>query len=200
MVPEEEHMPPSRSNWDTIGKLRRIGGRIRCWFTGTNKFAILAVGILALSALLAYWLHLSYSRFYILSAGDGAAYEVDRQSGDTWILYKTRKTRHEDPAKHDGPLETVPHSERTKITGNSSLGYGRFSGKLYNGSEWVIKQVVFRVTAKEANGSVRWSRNFKAQMRIEPLTAGTFEVAVTGDANVVSHTWDISEVWGCRAN
>jgi hypothetical protein len=201
MALEEADRPTSRPNSEQIGKLRRILSRAKHWFQGANKSTILATGILALSALLAYWLYLSHNRFYIISAGDHLAYEVDRQSGDTWILYKTGKTPREDPAKHDGPLETVPHSERAKITGNASLsGYGRFSGELYNGSAWVIKQVVFQVTAKEANGSVRWSRNFKAQMRIEPLTAGTFAVTVTGDANVGSLTWDISEVWGCRAN
>jgi len=49
----------------------------------------------------------------------------------------------------------LPSQEQNKVTGNASLAYGSFAGKIYNGSNWIITEMVIRVVAKEGEGVVR---------------------------------------------
>jgi hypothetical protein len=92
----------------------------------------------------------------------------------------------------------IPFEEKSKITGNASLGYGSFSGKIYNGSSWTISSLNFRVKAKEKNGSIRWDRTFNESIQIASLSTSSFYVAVTGDEGIDSINWSIDEVLGFK--
>ena len=93
----------------------------------------------------------------------------------------------------------LPYDARLKITGNASLRYGDFSGKIYNGSDWTITSITFRVEAKEKDGIVRWDRKFKKSIKIEPLSTSSFSITVTGDEGIGSHVWYIDEIIGYKS-
>ncbi|CAG1065734.1 hypothetical protein BAC1_01322 [uncultured bacterium] len=104
-----------------------------------------------------------------------------------WTSQKTKKGK------------MLPASELNKITGNAGLnGYGSFSGKIYNGSDWTITKMIIQVVAKEKEGTVRWNRKYTETTSIAPLTTGYISFDVTGDENVSSSEWSIDEVYGYK--
>lgn len=92
----------------------------------------------------------------------------------------------------------LPLEEHIKVTGNAGLNYGSFSGKIYNGSNWTITDMIIRVIAKEKSGSVRWDRKFKESKVIPPLSTESIYVSVTGDEGVTSFEWNIEEIRGYK--
>ena len=97
-------------------------------------------------------------------------------------------------------IQTLPVEEQAKVTGNASLKYpyGSFSGKIYNGTEWTITELTFRIVVKEKDGSARWYRLFKESKTIEPLSTGSFSISVTGAEDIASFDWYIVEVLGYK--
>ncbi len=44
--------------------------------------------------------------------------------------------------------QSLPADQAAKVTGNAGLsGYGSFSGKIYNGSDWILTRMIVRVVA-----------------------------------------------------
>ena len=187
-------MPPLVPNSDAPpNRFLRV---IQSTTNGLNKTAIAIVFIVGVFALIAYYLYLTNNRYYILTSEKGVAYEVDRRTGDTWVLHGTTKRLQEEYRPVNRRLKAIPYPDKSKITGNGSLGYGSFSGKLYNGSDWTVKEVVFQITAKEEDGSVRWSRQLKKEITIEPLSTEYFSVTVSGEQKVGSFTWHLDQARG----
>ena len=102
-------------------------------------------------------------------------------------------------------IKALPYGEQAKITGNATLNeYGYFSGEIYNGSSWTITQIVFRVVAKEKDGTVRWNRKFETGIfnhsqnsPFRPLSTGTFEIMTTQYGGGISGLeWGIEEIRG----
>ena len=58
-------------------------------------FAI--IGILAVASIIAYYFYLQNHRFYIISTANGIAYEIDRRTGQSWLLSGNKKIPQEDP-------------------------------------------------------------------------------------------------------
>jgi hypothetical protein len=94
---------------------------------------------------------------------------------------------------------------------------GSFSGKLYNGTEWVVKDVLFEVSAnpgepdelakfifepsqKVAVGEntvpSEWTRKLKASFHLEPYTTEEFSRKVPEQEARVN--WSIVEAHGYR--
>ena len=95
-----------------------------------------------------------------------------------------------EPARRGDP-EPLPLAERILLTGNATLGYGFFSGKVYNGSSWQVTEITFSVGALEKDGSERWRRQFRHSVTIAPLTTGSFSLRVTGEEGVKSTVWSL---------
>lgn len=118
---------------------------------------------------------------------------IRRVTGEAAILSGSSWVTREKPRE----VEPLPIGAQSKVTGNAGLsGFGSFSGKLYNGSDWTITRAVFRVVAKEANGKTRWDRQFATQVYVTPLSASSFYVSVTGDGGVSKTEWYIEELGG----
>lgn len=94
--------------------------------------------------------------------------------------------------------EALPPSDIDKITGNASLSGEIFSGDLYNGSDWTITSIRFRLVPKSRDGSVMWDRKFNALVTIEPLTSRYFSISVTGGQGASTTDWYIDEARGRR--
>lgn len=102
------------------------------------------------------------------------------------------------PEKGHGRKKKLPANVQAEITGNASLSYGSFSGKIYNGSDWTVTELIFRVVAKEKDGSIRWDRKFKKSITIEPLSTSSFGISVTGNEDISSFDWYIEEALGYK--
>jgi hypothetical protein len=94
--------------------------------------------------------------------------------------------------------QLLPSSERSLLIAKASLGRRMFNGEIYNGSNWTITSLTFRVVAKEKSGSVRWDRKFRETVRINPLAASSFAVTVSEAEDVGSFDWSIDEVLGYK--
>jgi len=90
----------------------------------------------------------------------------------------------------------VPIEILSEITGNASISYGAFSGKIYNGSNWTITNITFRVQVKEKDGNIRWNRKFNESIQITPLSTSSFSISVTGDQGIDTFDWDVVEALG----
>ena len=161
-----------------------------------NKTAVSIAAILAVATVISFYIWSSHNRFYIMPSSQGFAYEVDRKTGRSWALIGANKIEQEMPDTKKRSERPFSDSEKVKITGNASLGYGSFSGKIYNGSELVVTRVVINVTAKEEDGSVRWNRDFSESVLIKPLETEAFSVVVAGDHGIEDAPWYIKEIYG----
>jgi hypothetical protein len=180
---------------------------------------IAIVAIVAVTGLIAFYIWSSHARYYIVVTSKGAAYEVDRRTGDTWELRGSRKIPHSNSEEiqskekqaEEKKSEELPQADAIKITGEADLedvGYmtvtgtslsGDFGGKLYNGSDWVVTKLLFNVTAKEASGNVRWSHDYIWEgYPIDPLEAFYFDFPVTEYKGVTKTTWSIRKAYGFK--
>ena len=106
-----------------------------------------------------------------------------------WIAQKSQEAKKKSTV--------LPLSEQAKVSGNAGLsGYGSFSGRIYNGSNWTITDMIIRVLPKEKDGTVRWNRRFKTSEVIPPLSTQSIQFSVTGDDGVASVEWSIEEIRG----
>lgn len=133
-----------------------------------------------------------------MTTSKGVAYEVDRRSGKTWILLGGRKIEQIDESNVDQGLESIPYADLQKLTGRASLSSYGFSGSIYNGTSWTVKEITFIVTVKEKDGSVRWSREYIDNVNIKPKTSGDVYFNVTGAKDFGEWTWGIKEAKGIR--
>jgi hypothetical protein len=164
-----------------------------------NKTVIAVAAIVAVACLIAFYIWSSHNRYYIMTRSQGVAYEVDRKTGESWRLYKDRKIAQQGGGESRQKEQELPYAEASKITGEAGLSsYGLFSGKLYNGSDWTVTRVIVSVSAKEEDGTVRWSRDFSEALTIKPLTTVSFSVTVTGDQRIKEAPWNIKKVFGYK--
>lgn len=163
-----------------------------------NMTVPLALVVVVLAALCAFYIWSSHNRFYIMAGSQGIAYEIDRKTGETWMLRGVSKTPHDTQEPGGKAVEELPPSEGGKITGNAGLGSGYFSGKIYNGSSWTVTKIIVTVTALEENGNIRWTRDFAYNTEVQPLTTASLYIEVTGEQGIKESSWTIKSAWGYR--
>ena len=163
-----------------------------------NKTLVTVALILAVAALVGWYMYLENNRYELVGTQKGIAYEVDRRTGTTWTVYPGSKKVHEEPSSQNADRSLLKFSDAdvNKVTGNAGLSYGSFSGKLYNGSDWIVREVIFHVAAKEKEGETRWTRRFRKKVTILPLTTTDFNLNVVGDKGIGSIDWGVMEVYG----
>lgn len=163
-----------------------------------NKTIFFIAILLVVGTIVTIYIWSSYNRYYIMTGKEGIAYQVDKKTGKTWVLRGTQKIQQEDPESLDkyNKEKELPYMEQLKITGNAGLSFGSFSGKIYNGGSWTVTLVLINVTAKENNGSVRWSRDFSEKILIEPLSTNYFSITLTGSEGITDAPWYIKKVYG----
>lgn len=165
-----------------------------------NKTAVAIAAIFAVACLIAYYIWSSHNRFNIITGPQNVAYEVDRKTGESWLLAGARKIPQQTEAEIRKKEQDLPGFEARKITGNASLKqqYGTFSGDLYNGSDWTVSKVVINVSAKEHDGKFRWSRDFSVPVEIKPLSTSSFSVIVHNCQGIGEAPWSMRTVSGHR--
>ncbi|HSV72556.1 MAG TPA: hypothetical protein VLH79_02215 [Chthonomonadales bacterium] len=169
----------------------------------TQKAVVITTISLILGGLVGYWFYLAAHRYTLINAGSpGVAYQIDRKTGRTWMIRGGVKREQIDPEQekliNESLTQRLPVEAWAKVTGNAALsGYsGTFSGRLYNGTEWIITRFVIEVKCMEADGSERWTRAFRVDQEIPPLTTEPFSFAVTGQQGDPKFEWSISDLFG----
>ncbi len=169
----------------------------------TQKTVIIIAIILAIAGIIGYRSYLSANRYTIINAGaPGVAYQIDKKSGKTWIIRGDVKTEQIDTElekqMNDSLSQSLPIQEWARVTGNAGFSsYGdKFQGKLYNGTTWIISRFVIRVVCMEQDGSERWTREFRVDQEIPPLTTKSFSFDVTGQEGNTKIEWSISDLFG----
>ena len=142
-----------------------------------------------------------YRYSYLRSGGTSCPVRINRISGSAELLTGLgwRLMGRSNDGSQAREEEELPPNEAAKITGNAGLSYGNlFSGKIYNGSSWVVRRIVVNISAKEKDGTIRWSRDFAESVPIAPLSTSSFSISVTGGKGVQDAPWSIIKVHGYR--
>jgi hypothetical protein len=161
------------------------------WFSA----AVLA-SIVALSA---YRSYLANSRYYMIQSGKNQIYEIDRQTGQTWIISGSKKIEVKDPTK----AELMPLSLISQVDGRfgprlyEGIGgfTGDFAGDLYNGTNWSITEVQIHLTPEFKVGET-WSRTFHTEVSIKPFASGYVNFHISDRREFEKFSWTITEVRG----
>lgn len=91
----------------------------------------------------------------------------------------------------------LPPTEAAKIKGTVGLSKtGAFSGKLNNGSNWLVRRVVFRIIAKKRDGSVLWDRQLDHLVVIMPLKGSKIFLTTTTEPEIASIQWSVASAYG----
>jgi hypothetical protein len=111
-------------------------------------------------------------------------------SGGTWYSEKPQKDKSE--------ITSLPQDEMLQINGNGSLpnGIEVFSVDMYNGSKWNISEITIKLTIYNIDNTIRWSRLFKSDISVEPLTSGSTSIAILDADNVGKFEWELNDVKG----
>lgn len=145
-----------------------------------------------------------YRYDHVTLKGSVLPVRMDRLTGHTEILrgmsgWSKVSEGHAPSETAELKTEVLPPEERAKVTGNAGMADGTlFQGKLYNGSTYDLFEVVMTLTAREPTGAERWSRQFRDQVFIRPLTTGAFQIEVTG-AQGAKVSWRIDSLKGMRS-
>lgn len=73
-----------------------------------HKSITIIIAILVAGGLAAYYLHLEHNRYEIKTTSKGIAYEVDKKTGDSWVLIGQKKIAQKTPI----PLKELSEEEK----------------------------------------------------------------------------------------
>ncbi len=163
----------------------------------TSKSAIIIITILLVAGLIGYYLYLENNRYEISTSPLGIAYQVDKKTGQTWMIQGGTKIPH-DQTKLTKEATAFPSQERRKVIGRalSFISGGSFKGKIYNGSNWEVSEFTVELQVKEKDGSLRWSRKYRVSINLLSLQAETFFIEVIGQGTYRDFSWNIVEIKG----
>jgi len=123
-------------------------------------------------------------------------YEVDRQTGRTWVIIGDKKIEAKEPTLPPA-LQTIPRSLTAKINGRvgpgSSRGY--FSGDVYNGTQWTVRELRLELTVHTKDGE-SWVRSFHIDTTINSYKTSTIVFDVADRREVERFTWALVEARG----
>lgn len=162
-----------------------------------RKTIISTVSIMVFGMALVFFVHSSNNRFALVINEDGKTYQIDKRSGKTWLIEGDKKTPLDDPAAPRPKLEEfeVAPEELKKLQVEGRINKGTFFGKLYNGTDQPLTRVTFKVNAREADGRLRWSRDFTEGMFVKPQTTGRFAITVTDGDDVGDVSWTVMKAF-----
>lgn len=146
-----------------------------------QKTIISAVSIMVIGMTLIYFIHATHNRYAIVIGANGQTYELDRRSGQSWLIEDEKKVPLENPELPRPRMQEQEMSSRDlkDLSIEGRLSKGTLLGKIYNGSNIPVTRVIMTVTAKELDGKVRWKRDFSEGIFVKPMTTGRFAISVT---------------------
>lgn len=141
-----------------------------------QKTLIAVVSIMVAGMFLIYLISSSHNRFVLLLAANGQTYEIDKRSGEVWLIQGDAKIPVGDP---DAPR---PHLQERELSEDeikslhveAQVINGTLMGRIHNGSEIPLIRMVLTVAAHEPDGTLRWTREFNERLFVKPLTDERF--------------------------
>lgn len=131
--------------------------------------------------------------------------EVIREVHSTYLALKPKvpsfdEIIREKPAPLKLPPEEVKKIDTTYsvtpneyLRGESISAYFRII--LYNGSSYDLEEITITITAKEKNGDIRWSRQFRRGIDVGPDRSNCFGIEIP-KVDGVKLSWSIDEFRG----
>ncbi len=151
-----------------------------------------------------FYLYLQCKRYEIAASDKGMAYMIDRKTGQSWMLSGQEKVGHVPPRESER-LSELPLLANNALKGRAGFredqlggNYGDFAGVLYNGSDWNVREVTFKITAKEKDGATRWERKYRTRIHMDALTSKEFRFQVIEERGAEVE-WRIDSARGTRA-
>ncbi len=92
----------------------------------------------------------------------------------------------------------LPADAVAQISVNGHLKKGVFIGKAYNGSDHRIAKLILKLTAKDKDGRVRWTRSFSEGLLLKPLTTERFSFSVTDDDGIVEVSHQVATAYSIK--
>ena len=145
---------------------------------------------------------------YLPSGEPYLALRINRLTGEAEGLHRSigwKKLQKTEPGKAEpGKTETkitiLPPEEAKKIDAASTIEQPLshspiskdFIVKVYNGSSYTLREITITITAKEKNGDIRWSRQFRrGDINIAPEESGGRRIEIPSfDGAELSYTID----------
>lgn len=189
--------------WIEVFCFCRLGSRVKIRIQKRLVSAVSVAGILLF--IVTVWPTI-YRYDHVNLKGTVLPVRINRVSGKTEILQGMRgwiqvaENERDNATTNHKQLQpqivSFPPEELVKVTGNAGLFLGAlFEGKLYNGSNWHARELILTITAREKNGSIRWSRQYKDKIFIGPLETGNFQVEIVGGEGA-DLSWTIDDIRG----
>ena len=127
---------------------------------------------------LIYSISASHNRFALLLAANDQTYEIDKRSGEVWLIQGDAKIAVVDPAApRPQPQEQALTEEELKsLRVEAQVINGTLMGRIHNGSETPLIRLVLTVAAHEPDGTLRWTRDFNESLFVKPLADERFMI------------------------
>jgi hypothetical protein len=98
------------------------------------------------------------------------------------------------PPEEAQKIDVIGSSEEYKRYYGNQIS-ANFDVKLYNGSSYTLHEISITITAKEKNGDIRWSRQFRRDLDTKPETSDRRVIEIPSiDGAALS--WTIDEFRG----
>lgn len=155
-----------------------------------QKTLIAVVSIMVAGMFMIYSISASHNRFAMLLAANGQTYEIDKRSGEVWLIQGDSKIPVGDPAAPRPRLTELEMSpdELDALSVEAQVINGTLMGRLHNGGQTPLTRVVLTVKAHEPDGAPRWSREYNEGLFVKPMASERFMIALDqaeqlGDVN-----------------
>jgi len=165
-----------------------------------NKLALICATVVVISILAAVVLvfRASNQRYYLAPGKNGIAYKIDRKTGKTWFVRGT-SLREIDESQPERQLSALPESTVASLTGTAGYSVrSLFSGRVYNSSDWHIRELRIRIWNEPNEENEEWSRTFIDQVFISPEATGSFQVDTVDGNRAEANNWTIVSAKGYR--
>lgn len=145
-----------------------------------QKTLIAVVSIMVAGMFMIYSISASHNRFAMLLAANGQTYEIDKRSGEVWLIQGNAKIPVGAP---DAPRPRLEELEMTAdelgaLSVETRMINGTLLGQLHNGGKTPLTRVVFTVEAHDPDGTLRWTRNFSEGLFVKPMSSERFMIGI----------------------
>jgi hypothetical protein len=161
-----------------------------------NKTVVVVVAVLSTMCIVALLIWGVFNRYSTTQGPGNAVFVVDKLTGKSWLLRSDEKVELGERTTQE---IQIPKDQLTDLTGTASLcdyGKDKYSVDLYNGTSWIIRSITITITAKNADGSTRWQRDFQETVDIAPFSVHSFLIQLTQIEGIKDFSWYIKSAQG----
>ena len=163
-----------------------------------NRTVVFSVAVIAVATVVCFGIYVRGTRYSTVNTGNGKVYRVDRQTGETVLIYGSRETPvgQKEPEESANRERDFTSMELAKLEGRAGLSFGNyFSGSVYNGN-YDITVTELRVNVTTTVGGQKVSRSYRDEVTIAPQKTTDFGVSIIVGDKGASYQWHIEAARG----